>query len=91
MQTLFLNQDSEHDTLVKLFVFAKDKWFSFDEIHRIIMRLLIPHYDEARDLFDLAYDAEIVDRGLPDEYFFEDDLKTILEARDRLEARRDAF
>ena len=73
------------DGLVILLAMIEDGTFSANEVNRIIMRLFVPGYEEARPYFQKALDTGIVQQGLPDNYFMQTDLQDIVANISRLE------
>ena len=66
------------DGLVRLLAFIEDNHFSTHDISRIIMRIFVPCYEQARPYFAKAIQTGVVDQGLPDDYFFQLDLRSIV-------------
>lgn len=64
--------------LVKLLAMVKDGLFSADQVSVIIMRLNVPHYEQARPYFQWAIAEGIVSPNLPDGYFLQSDLREIV-------------
>jgi hypothetical protein len=73
------------DGLVKLLALVEDGEFPASVVNRIIMRLFVPGYEQARRYFRKAIDTGVVDQGLRDDYFLQSQLRDIVANIPRLE------
>jgi hypothetical protein len=73
------------DGLVKLLALTEEGEFPANVVNRIIMRLFVPGYEQARRYFEKAIDIGVVDEGMPDDYFLQSQLQSIIANIPRLE------
>jgi hypothetical protein len=73
------------DGLVRLLTLSECNQLPSPELNRIIMRLHVPGYEQARRYFDAALNADIVDTNLPEGYFLVGQIQRIIAAIPELE------
>lgn len=80
-----LDRMLEWDGLVKLLALVEDGEFPASEVNRVVMRLFVPGYEQARRYFRKAIDTGVVDQGLPEDYFLQSQLQQIVANIPRLD------
>lgn len=75
------------DGLVILLSLIEDGELPAREVNRVIMRLFVPGYERARRYFQKAVSTGVVDVNLPEDYFFQYQLRDIIANIPRLEGR----
>lgn len=73
-----LDQLTGLDGLVRLLAFIENNEFSSHDISRIIMRIFVPGYEQARPYFDMAIQTGIVEQGWAQDFFSQSDLGRIV-------------
>ncbi len=73
-----LTEMLETDGLVRLLSLAGDDVLPFQDVNRMIMRLFVPGYEQARRFFTRALSDGVVKPSLPTDYFFQEGLRTII-------------
>jgi hypothetical protein len=73
------------DGLVMLLALVEEEGFPATQVNRVVMRLFVPGYEQARRYFRKALETGLVGRELPDDYFLEWQLREIVANIPRLE------
>ena len=68
------------DGLVRLLAEVETGELPMADAHRVVMRLLVPCYEQARPYFDRAVAEGVVETSLPPGYFYVRNLRVILDA-----------
>ena len=71
--------------LVRLLAMVEDGVFPATEVNRVIMRLFVPGYEQARRYFRKALNTGVVSQGLPEDYFLQSQLRDIVANISRFE------
>jgi len=78
------------DGLVRLLTILEDSELPAPVVNRVIMRLFIPGYEQARPYFKRAVAEGVVEPNLPDGYFFQHQLRAIIDGIARPQNREQA-
>jgi hypothetical protein len=73
------------DGLVRLLSMIEDGEIPSKQVTRMIMRLFVPGYEQAKPYFQKAIDTGVVERSLPDDYFIQSQLRRIVSNIPRLD------
>jgi hypothetical protein len=73
------------DGLVRLLSMIEDGEIPSKQVTRMIMRLFVPGYEQAKPYFQKAIDTGVVECSLPDDYFIQSQLRKIVSNIPRLD------
>jgi signal transduction histidine kinase len=82
---MFMDRSQGPDGLVRLLSMIEDGLIPVNQVTRIIMRLFVPGYEQAKPYFQRAIDTGVVQRSLPDDYFLQSQLRDIVANIPRLD------
>jgi hypothetical protein len=82
---MFIDRSQGPDGLVRLLSMIEDGLIPANQVTRIIMRLFVPGYEQAKPYFQRAIDTGVVQCSLPDDYFLQSQLRDIVANIPRLD------
>lgn len=72
--------------LIRLLALSGDGTLPTDDVNRVIMRIFVPGYEQARPFFQDAINTGVIQQTGPDGYFYQSELQTIIANIHRMQA-----